>query len=325
MTNSKVTVLMYHYVRDLRNSRYPEIRGLDINDFKAQLDYLEKHYTFVTIEQIINTIERQEPLPQKAALLTFNDSYSDHFNNVFPLLDERSIQGCFYPEVAAIQEQRVLLNHKIHFVLAAASNSKKVKDFIFSILDTIRNDYQLETKEYYYEKLAKASKYDSKDTIFVKRLLQSELPEQVREEVANQLFEEFVGVDQRVFSKELYLDDKQVRCMINHGMHFGILGYHHRRYDTMAKEEQEKEIKQAAKYLLEVGSNSSTLSVSYPWGAYNKETLEIMKSINCKVGFTTNAAVADLENHPKLELPRLDTNEIPKKGDASPNRWYLEP
>ena len=44
---------MYHYVRELKKSRYPRIKGLDIHLFKEQLKYLKKHYNFVTVEQII--------------------------------------------------------------------------------------------------------------------------------------------------------------------------------------------------------------------------------------------------------------------------------
>jgi hypothetical protein len=32
-------IVMYHYVRDLKNSRYPQIKGLDINCFEEQLDF----------------------------------------------------------------------------------------------------------------------------------------------------------------------------------------------------------------------------------------------------------------------------------------------
>ena len=30
ISNYKVTIVMYHYVRDLKYSRYPDIKGLDI-------------------------------------------------------------------------------------------------------------------------------------------------------------------------------------------------------------------------------------------------------------------------------------------------------
>ncbi len=35
--NKKFSVVMYHYVRDLKNTRYPAIKGLDLQLFKEQL------------------------------------------------------------------------------------------------------------------------------------------------------------------------------------------------------------------------------------------------------------------------------------------------
>lgn len=53
MRETRLTIIMYHYIRDLKKSRHPRIKGLDIYLFKEQLEYLKKHYNFVTIEQII--------------------------------------------------------------------------------------------------------------------------------------------------------------------------------------------------------------------------------------------------------------------------------
>lgn len=324
MSDQKVTVLVYHYVRDLENNRYPAIRGLDLELFKSQIDYLAENYTFITIKELIQAIEEKAPLPPKAVLLTFNDCYADHFNNVFPLLDERGIQGCFYPEIAAIEEPKVLINHKIHFILASAENTTQIKNYIFSALDNLREQYNLKSNEYYFHKLAKPSEYDSKETIFVKRLLQTELPGEVSRQIADQLFDHFVEVDEKVFSRELYLDKKQVKCMIHNGMHFGILGYHHRRYDNLDKEEQRKEITHARDYLVDIGVDDTTLTASYPWGAYNQDTLEVLEEMNCKAAFTSHPDIANLASHSRLELPRLDTNEVPKHRDAEPDHWYAE-
>ena len=34
---SNITIVMYHYVRDLKNSKYPKIKGLDISFFKEEI------------------------------------------------------------------------------------------------------------------------------------------------------------------------------------------------------------------------------------------------------------------------------------------------
>ena len=47
---SEVTVVMYHYVRDLKNSRYPNIKGLDIEKFKKQINNLKKEFKHIIID-----------------------------------------------------------------------------------------------------------------------------------------------------------------------------------------------------------------------------------------------------------------------------------
>ena len=94
---SLLTIVMYHYVRELPYTRYPKIKGLLVSQFKEQLAYLEKYYQFVTIEDCINFIYFDGELPSNAILLTFYDAYIEHYMSVFPLLEERGIQGCFFP------------------------------------------------------------------------------------------------------------------------------------------------------------------------------------------------------------------------------------
>ena len=38
-----LTVVMYHYVRDLPRTRFPAIHGMRLEHFEGQLDYLTKH------------------------------------------------------------------------------------------------------------------------------------------------------------------------------------------------------------------------------------------------------------------------------------------
>ena len=92
---SNLTIVMYHYVRDLKNSRYPDIKGLDINLFKEQIDYMRKHYHIITMEEVIHSIDNQVKIPGKSVLLTFDDAYSDQYSNVFPILDKYKIRGSF--------------------------------------------------------------------------------------------------------------------------------------------------------------------------------------------------------------------------------------
>lgn len=45
-----LTIIMYHYVRPIVGSKFPGIKGLELEGFKRQLDYLESHFEIVSPE-----------------------------------------------------------------------------------------------------------------------------------------------------------------------------------------------------------------------------------------------------------------------------------
>lgn len=322
-----LTIIMYHYVRDLKNSRFPEIKGLDICFFKEQLAYLKKHYHFVTAEQVIAAFKKEEKLPSKAVLLTFDDAYIDHFTNVFPILEHHKIQGCFYPPVKAITEHSVLDVNKVHFILAATPKDQfgRLLETIKQLLNKYQEEYQLDSYDYYFEKLAVANRFDPKEVIFVKRLLQVELPEKLRNIVTKQLFTEAVKMEEEVFSRELYMNKDQMRCMVECGMHIGSHGYDHYWLGSLPKEKQEDEIQRAISFINEIGGDINNWTMCYPYGNYNNDTIDILKKTGCQFGLTTRVDLASVDSSDEnaiFTLPRLDTNDIPKQADAPANEWF---
>lgn len=321
---TKVTIIMYHYVRDLKHSRYPDIKGLDISLFYEQIEYLKKHYQFITMEMIIDSLENNSSLPDKSVLLTFDDAYSDHFKYVFPFLDKHKIQGSFFPPVKAITEHTVLDVNKIHFILASENDKSKIISEIKNELDKYRKNYKLKSFSSYYDKIAQANRFDTADVIFIKRLLQVELEESLRNIITNNLFEKIVGIDENSFSRELYMDIEQIQCMNRNGMHIGSHGYDHYWLGSLEIQKQKIEIEKAIEFLTLIGSDTQNWTMCYPYGNYNESTIELLKTYNCKLALTTEVNVADLQEYNKFKLPRLDTNDIPKNKESFANDWYLK-
>ena len=169
---NQCTILMYHYVRELPYTRYPQIKGLLASQFKEQLAYIERYYHFITVEDCINAIYFDVDLPSNALLLTFDDGFIDHFNTVFPILESKGIQGCFFPSAKSILEYEVPDVHKIHFLLASALKIHDLIQDLYGCLDKYRSEYSLESNDYYFSKLAKAIQMDTKEVVFVKKMLQ---------------------------------------------------------------------------------------------------------------------------------------------------------
>lgn len=328
MNNNNLTVVMYHYVRDLMNSRYPGIKGLQIELFKEQINFLKKNYHFVTVEQVMECYHGgQNKLPEHAVLLSFDDAYADHFENVFPILHNEGVQGAFFPPVKAVTEHTVLDVNKIHFILASTSdeNMPKLLGEIRLLLDTYREEYGLDSFEHYFDKLAVANRFDPQEVIFVKRLLQVELPESMRNKMSNILFQKIVGIEEGAFSRELYMSLDQIKCMVSCGMHVGSHGYDHYWLGSLPKEKQQFEIQKSIEFIKEVGGDADNWSICYPYGDYNQDTIDLLKANGCKLGLTTDVDVADTTktaNDAIFKLPRLDTNDLPKNGNAAVNQWY---
>lgn len=314
MLINELKIIMYHFVRELEYTRYPNIKARRTSEFKSQLSYLEDNFEFVSIEDCINAVDGKKELPNNAALLTFDDGYKDHYENVFPILDEKNIQGCFFPPAKAILNDEVLDVNKIHFILAVNEERDSIDSLvnkIFDILNQYRNEYDLKSNEEYYSKLAKEGDYDPEEIIFIKRLLQRELPEKARKEIVNELFKEYIGVDEKVFSNELYMDMEQLRCMQRNGMHIGSHGYDHYWLDSIPQEKVTKEIDRSIDFLKQVGVPKQKWTFCYPYGAYNDKIFHSLKEKGFKLGFTTKSGSADLNERSAMTLPRIDTNEIP--------------
>lgn len=327
MNNSKLTVVMYHYVRDLKNSRYPEIKGCDIRLFKEQILFLKRHYHMATVEEVLDSYYSNKPLPEHSVLLTFDDAYKDHFEYVFPVLEHEHVQGAFYPPVKAVTEHTVLDVNKIHFILASTPTEKfnALLREIKLLLDKYREEYKLESYDYYFNKLATFDRFDTKEVLFFKRLLQVELPEKLRNIITDELFVKIVGIDESAFSRELYMSIDQIKCMVDCGMHIGSHGYDHYWLSSLPKEKQEFEIAKSIEFIGMVGGDPKNWTICYPYGDYNQDTIDLLKKHGCKMGLCTKVDIATLGSDIPdsiFKLPRLDVNDLPKDANAEPNKWY---
>lgn len=306
-----LTIVMYHYVRDLSHSRYPAIKGRTLEAFDAQLDHIAARYTVCAMRDVVAAARGARALPANACLLTFDDGFADHFTAVFPRLIARRFTGAFFPPVAAVDGHRVLDTHKVHFILATVRDTAKLAHQVLDMVDGMRGDHDLPPREALYGQLAHGSRFDPPEVIFVKRALQRALPEPVRAAIAAQLFADHVDVPEAVFARELYMDRAQLRCMISQGMEVGGHGAEHVWLDALSAGEQRSEIEGTRRFLDDLhGAPVTDWAMCYPFGSYDATTLALLRAAGCALGLTTRVAVADSLAQP-LELPRLDTNDLP--------------
>ena len=316
-----VTIISYHYVRCFENSRYPHINGLPVRDFLQQIKYIQENYTVVSGDHLISAITDGRDLPADAALLTFDDGYADHFTNVFPILDEAGLPGYFFPPVTCITDQTVLDVNKIHYILASTQEADDLVDQIFQMMEAWGDSYGLRSRDAYWDAVSGDHRFDEQSVVFVKRMLQRELPEALRTRVLDRLFETYVDVSEDVLSQELYMSIDQLRCLRRHGMYIGGHGDTHCWMDRCDADTQREEIRRSLDFLGEIGTSTDRWIMCYPYGAHDEILRRLLREHECVAGLATGPDIADLEGDDPLALPRLDTNDLPKSGSASPNSW----
>lgn len=307
--------IMYHYVRPIEQSRYPGIKGLELRMFKEQVRFLQNNgYNFVSMKDVVEG----RNINDKSVLLTFDDGYIDHFTNVFPFLAENGITGVFSMPGKIIREKKVLDVNKIHFILASA-DIDVIKSKVFERLDYYRgSEYDIASNDELYNKLAVANRFDNKDTIFVKRLLQVELDEGLRNKITDELFRNIVSDNEAAFVDELYMSMDQVKLMSKSGMEFGIHGYDHYWMNRLEKDKLIEDI-QNAQDVFESVINPDNWMCCYPYGSYSDGVIEVVKKLGATSGLATDVRTYNPDKDDIYKIPRLDTNDFPPKSENYKN------
>lgn len=312
----KLYIAMYHYTRDLKHSRYPEIKGLDKELFKNQIEFMKNSFNVVTMEQVLENIqgEGMHGLPENALLLTFDDGYADNYTVAYPILEEYGLQGSFFIPGKTFATHQLLDVNKIHYILASADIYKLVDD-LKKQMDYYRgSEYQYASTDELFHDYAVANRFDIKETIFVKRMLQTVLPEKLRNTISSNLFEKYVGVTEEQLAYELYMTEEQIRTIKRHGMFIGIHGYDHYWLGNLPEDKMKQDILMALDTLDEFIDRKQWV-MNYPYGSYNQEVIRYIRQQGACIGLTTDVRVAELGKDSAFELPRLDCNDFPPKSE----------
>lgn len=306
---------MYHYTRDLFHSRYPNIKGMDYSILRKQFEFFKSNFNVVHMDKVIDAVKNGGKLPSKALLLTFDDGYIDNYTYALPLLEEYGFGGSFFIPGKTFSSHQLLDVNKIHYILAAADIKRMVLD-LMEKLDYYRGqEFDYPSNEELFRKYAVANRFDSKETVFVKRVLQTAIPEELRNLITSELFEKHVGVSEENLAYELYMTEDQIKSLKRHGMFIGLHGYDHYWLGNLSESKMKEDIDKALEVMNEFVDNNAWV-MNYPYGSYNNSVLNYVKNKGAVVGLTTEVRVADISNDNPLLLPRLDCNDFPPKSES---------
>ena len=95
-------VLTYHRVAPVNNGLMlnPRLISATPETFAQQLAYLAKNYQVVSIEEVLEAVEKGARLPGRAVLLTFDDAYVDFGEIAWPMLKRYRLPATLFVPTA---------------------------------------------------------------------------------------------------------------------------------------------------------------------------------------------------------------------------------
>jgi len=176
-----------------------------------------------------------------------------------------------------------------------------------------KKNFDLDDPKIYFSNLIKQKdRFDPKEVVFIKQILQRALPFYLRNQFTDILFKKYVKIDEFSLSKKLYLTYENIKEMTEGNMFFGSHGYLHDWLGDMNHEELKKELAKSDKFLSKITTKKHVKVMCYPNGNYNKQVINAIQKLNYKIGLTTQVGDANLNLSNAFSLKRWDTNDFPQ-------------
>ena len=291
-----MNIIMYHYVRPKENSK---LRYLDIEDFRGQLNFFEKKFGFLSIDEFKYNVLHK--ISSDRVLLTFDDGLKDHYKYVLPELVKRKIFGFFFIPSSIMEKNKVLNVHKIHHLLSKINSNLLMKAVIKKIGNISILNKVLDDEIYSYS-------IHDRNELIIKKILNYSLNYERSNSITEELLTEFsLGMD---LYDSLYLNQKEILELKNFGQIIGSHSFDHQILSSLSKPEQTSHIKHSLNFLR--GFMPDDLKTfCYPYGykmSYNKSTIKILNDLDFDYAFVFDNKKQISSN--KYEISRLDCNKF---------------
>lgn len=116
LNRHKLLVVMYHGVT-CREYAPPVWTQLPVSVFRRQLEFLRDHYQIVTLAEVIAALGGKGILPERAALITFDDGMKNNYTVAFPVLKELGIPASIFLTVGLVGQKELLWFDELYLLI----------------------------------------------------------------------------------------------------------------------------------------------------------------------------------------------------------------
>jgi peptidoglycan/xylan/chitin deacetylase (PgdA/CDA1 family) len=319
-------IVNFHHVRHENDRNFPLLHYRSVNQFKSQVVELGKFFEFIDPSDVADlAFSNVGPIRSKC-ILTFDDGLLDHYENVFPALEDLKLKGLFFVNTKPWEDGMLLSVHMAHLLSAAFSYEELAEEFEYVAQKKMPRICQI--VDLSDELVLNQYRYDSLKVAKIKYFLNVIIPQELRENVLREVFKNRLGND-RDFSSKHYLNADMVKEMSLAGHSFGLHTHSHLHLASADSNFRVEDLKKNKKYLSSSVSKipSNGFWVSYPYGSassFDENVINECTQLGCSFGLSMIRGLNDLKRINRMSLKRFDTNDV--LGGNSPipaEKWIV--
>jgi len=261
-------ILRYHSVTDDEATTLAYLdSGLMVTHaaFRTQLSYLRRFYTVMPLDEMVERVHRNRPLPRNAVAITFDDGYRDNYTQAYPLLRTEGLPATFFVTTGCLDGGPPLWTAKLRFMVERTARERVVLPAPLGPTLEMRSS-------------------SDRQALFTRSVVAlKNVPSQRRRELVEELADAF-GVMDFTELNHIMMTWDQLREMSNSGMTIGAHTISHPNLPNTSADEATEEIS-GSRDMIESMLSAPVAHFSYPNGRGSSHLNEAVREIVRRSGF----------------------------------------
>ena len=284
----RLTVLAYHRILDLAEPGMefdPGVVSATPEMFERQMRYVAGRFTVIGLPDLHEHLTTGRPLPERPALITFDDGYRDNHDAAFPVLRSLGLPAVIFLITGAIGTDRVMWWDELSYLLGRT--------------ELARAELPLAGDR----PLAGADARAAVRVELLRRL--KEVPDERREAAMAEL-RQALGVAAPRPASPLFMGWAEVDELVAHGVECQPHTVDH---PLMIRVDADRARSEIARSAAEVAARTGrpARAFAYPNGDYDASTLDALRAAGIGMAFTMRLGPCGAQGvrSAPLEIPRV--------------------
>lgn len=264
---------------------------MDVALFDRCIRYISNHYEVVLMEEFVLSADLYSG--KKYATIMFDDGYKDNLEYAAPILAKYNCKASFYVVTDCIEKNIPTWTHILEH------------SFQFTSIPEIDIHFEFLPAELHTSKLAN----ETERLEYVKRL--KPFLKKVTHEQRNQVLDTVIAAYKDIEVPKLMMNWDDLKQLKNAGHYIGSHTVTHCMLGTMSNEKEILHELSASAALIESKLGHFPLTISYPVGSYNQETVRLSKAAGYQIGLAVKQDLYDPKRDSIFEIPRIELYNEP--------------